>query len=122
MMKKTALFLALLAGLGSLAFYSKNTPPTRYMTVIGTSRAGGIGSTISEVVSIGADGVPQLKQVDTRNVKSNTAAMLLLHRAEVMYLNELGAEGWHVISVATSGSLQSGAVETTYFLEHQAGN
>jgi hypothetical protein len=119
-MKKilASLFLGL-AAVSSWAFYPKTVAPAGYITVIGSGRPG-TDSAIPELTTIQPDGqrqVQRLSHIKVSSERGSTAAAIELHRAELLKLNSLYAQGWRVMSIAQSTVGIGATTETLYLLE-----
>jgi hypothetical protein len=118
-MKKALFALALgFAVVGSWAFYPK-AAPSGYLTVIGSGRPG-TDSSIPELTTIQPDGkreVQRLPNIKVSSERSSTAAGVELHRAELVKINSLYAQGWRVVSIAQSTVGIGATTETIYLLE-----
>ncbi|AWM34863.1 hypothetical protein [Hymenobacter nivis] len=122
-MKKISLFLALgLAAAGSWAFYPKTTAaPRGYLMLIGSGRPG-TESSVPELTTIQPDGQRQvqlLPAVKSSSERSSTDAAVGLHRAELLRLNALYAQGWRLVSTAQSTVGTGATTETIYLLERK---
>lgn len=121
-MKKTASLAALLlTALGTWAFYPESAAPTGYLTVMGSGRQ---GTTYDgpELTTIWPDGKKEVKVLPAIKVgtdRFSTAAAVELHRAELLKINSLYAQGWRVVSVAQSTVGVGATTETVYLLERR---
>jgi hypothetical protein len=122
-MKKILLFLALgLATAGSWAFYPKTTAASGgYLMMIGSGRPGS-QSSVPELTVIQPDGQRQVQLLPTAKSSSergSTDAAVELHRAELLKLNTLYAQGWRLVSTAQSTVGTGATTETIYLLERK---
>ncbi|MDJ0367578.1 hypothetical protein QMK33_20725 [Hymenobacter sp. H14-R3] len=122
-MKKTLLFLALgLTAAGSWAFYPKApAAPGGYLMLIGSGRPG-TESSVPELTIIQPDGqrqVQRLPTVKSSSDRSSTDAAVELHRAELVKLNTLYAQGWRLVNTAQSTVGTGATTETIYLLERK---
>jgi len=119
-MKKFLLFAALgLAAAGSWAFYPEAAAPTGYLMVVGSGRPG-TTSSVPEIVIIQPDGtrqVQRLPEVKIGTERNSTAAAVEMHRAELLRINALVAQGWRVAHVTQSTVGVGATTETVYLLE-----
>jgi hypothetical protein len=113
-MKKLVLFATLgLAAAGSWAFYPKAAAPRAgYLMVIGSGRPG-TTSTAPEIVVIQPDGTRQVQRLPEIKI----AAAVDMHRAELLKVNSLVAQGWRVAHVTQSTVGVGATTETMYLLE-----
>jgi len=121
-MKKLALFTALgLAVAGSWAFYPNSAAPTGYLMVVGSGRPGP-SSDVPEITIIQPNGESQVQRLSTIKVggeRNTTAAAVELHRAELVKINSLVAQGWRVAHVTQSTVGIGATTETVYMLERR---
>lgn len=121
-MKKLVLFAALgLTAAGSWAFYPNAAAPGGYLMVIGSGRPGP-SSDVPEVTVIQPNGDAQVQQLTTIKVgteRNTTAAAVALHRAELLKVNSLVAQGWRVAHVTQSTVGVGATTETVYMLERR---
>lgn len=120
-MKKTSFFLVLaLAATGSWSFYPNTTAAQGgYLMLIGSGRPGS-ESSVPELTTIQPDGqrqVQRLPAVKSSSERSSTDAAVELHRAELLKLNALYAQGWRLVSTAQSTVGMGATTETIYLLE-----
>jgi hypothetical protein len=122
-MKKLLLALGVwLAAAGSWAFYPKApaaAPSGGYLMVIGSGRPG-TQSTAPEIVVIQPDGtrqVQRLPEIKIGTERNSTAAAVDMHRAELLKVNSLVAQGWRVAHVTQSTVGVGATTETMYLLE-----
>lgn len=119
-MKKLLLFLGVgLAAAGSWAFYPKTTAAGGYLMVVGSGRPG-TTSSVPEITVIQPDGTKQvqlLKSIKIGTDRYTTAAAVELHRAELLQVNALAAQGWRVVHVTQSTVGVGATTETVYLLE-----
>lgn len=120
-MKKVSFFLALaLAATGSWSFYPNTTAAQGgYLMLIGSGRPGS-ESSVPELTTIQPDGqrqVQRLPAVKSSSERSSTDAAVELHRAELLKLNTLYAQGWRLVSTAQSTVGMGATTETIYLLE-----
>jgi hypothetical protein len=119
-MKKLLLFATLgLAAAGSWAFYPEAAVPTGYLMVVGSGRPG-TTSSVPEIVVIQPNGtrqVQQLPEVKIGTERNSTAAAVEMHRAELLKINALVAQGWRVAHVTQSTVGVGATTETVYLLE-----
>ena len=119
-MKKVFLSAALaLAVAGSWAFYPKAAESGGYMMVIGNGRPSGLASYSASITVVQPNGERQTEEVDTESFsrRNLTVGFVDLHKAELLQVNKLAAQGWRVISVTQSSSVQGIINETNYLLE-----
>ena len=119
-MKKLLLLGTLgLAAAGSWAFYPHAAAPSGYLLVVGSGRPD-TKSSVPEITVIQPDGqrrVQRLSDIKVGTERSNTSAATDIHRAELLTINGLVAQGWRVAHV-TQSTVGAGAVtETVYLLE-----
>ncbi len=122
-MKKILLFLALgLATAGSWAFYPKTTAASGgYLMMIGSGRPGS-QSSVPELTVIQPGGQRQVQLLPTAkssSERSSTDAAVELHRAELLKLNTLYAQGWRLASTTQSTVGTGATTETIYLLERR---
>ncbi len=122
-MKKILLFLTLgLAAAGSWAFFPKTTAASGgYLMMIGSGRPGS-QSSVPELTIIQPDGQRQvqlLPTVKSSSERSSTDAAVGLHRAELLKLNTLYAQGWRLVGTAQSTVGTGATTETIYLLERK---
>ena len=122
-MKKLLFFCGIgLAAAGSWAFYPKATSPAApsgYLMVIGSGRPG-TQSTAPEIVVIQPDGTRQVQRLPDIKIgteRNSTAAAVDMHRAELLKVNALVAQGWRVAHVTQSTVGEGATTETMYLLE-----
>ncbi len=121
-MKKLLLVLGVgLAATGSWAFYPKApaAAPGGYLMVIGSGRPG-TQSTAPEIVVIQPDGTRQVQRLPDIKIgteRNSTAAAVDMHRAELLKVNSLVAQGWRVAHVTQSTVGVGATTETMYLLE-----
>jgi hypothetical protein len=118
LMKK--LLLSWLAAAGSWAFYPKATTPGAYLMVVGSGRPG-TKSAVPEITVIQPVGTQQVQELT--NIKIGTerysAAATALHRAELLKVNSLVAQGWRVAHLTQSTVGVGATTETVYLLERR---
>lgn len=121
-MKKLLLFGALgLAAAGSWAFYPNAAAPGGYLLVVGSGRAGS-DSASPEITIVQPDGRQQVQRLTNIRIgpeRYSTAAATALHRAELLTINKLVAQGWRVAHVAQSTVGVGATTETVYMLERR---
>ena len=119
-MKKLLLFATLgLAAAGSWAFYPEAATPAGYLMVMGSGRPGSTSS-VPEITTIQPDGTRQVQRLPDIKIgieRSSTAAGVELHRAELLKINALVAQGWRVAHVTQSTVGVGATTETVYLLE-----
>lgn len=123
-MKKHLFFLGIgLAAASSWAFYPKTpaaaAPSGGYLMVIGSGRPG-TQSTAPEIVVIQPDGTRQVQRLPDIKIgteRNSTAAAVDMHRAELLKVNALVAQGWRVAHVTQSTVGVGATTETMYLLE-----
>jgi hypothetical protein len=122
-MKKLLLVLGVgLAAASSWAFYPKTpaaAPSGGYLMVIGSGRPG-TQSTAPEIVVIQPDGTRQVQRLPDIKIgteRNSTAAAVDMHRAELLKVNSLVAQGWRVAHVTQSTVGVGATTETMYLLE-----
>jgi hypothetical protein len=123
-MKKLLFFCGIgLAAAGSWAFYPKApaaaAPSGGYLMVIGSGRPG-TQSTAPEIVVIQPDGTRQVQRLPDIKIgteRNSTAAAVEMHRAELLKVNSLVAQGWRVAHVTQSTVGVGATTETMYLLE-----
>ena len=101
-MKKSFLFTGLLAvTVSSWAFYPKAAEPAGYTMIIGSAKLAGF-SYEADVITITPDGLQQAQDVDikTGSARKLTASLAELRKAELIKVNQLTSQGWHLVSVA----------------------
>ncbi|RZJ93023.1 MAG: hypothetical protein EOO60_06325 [Hymenobacter sp.] len=117
-MKKLLFFAGIgLAAAGSWAFYPNAT--TGYLLVVGSGRPG-TTSAVPEITVIQPDGTKQVQRLNGIKIGTDrytTAAAVELHRAELLKINELVAQGWRVAHVTQSTVGVGATTETVYLLE-----
>lgn len=119
-MKKLFLSVALaLAVAGSWAFYPKAPADSGYMMVIGNAHPSGLVSYTATITVVQPNGEQQTQEVDTKSSsrKSIINGFLDLHKAELLKVNQLAAQGWQIVSVTQSNSFQGTFNATNYLLE-----
>ena len=119
-MKKVFFSAALaLAVAASWAFHPKAADPGGYMMVIGSGFSSGFNSYSATITVVQPNGERQTEGVDTRlfSRKDRSGGFVDLHKAELLQVNQLAAQGWRVISVTQSNSIQGNINETNYLLE-----
>ena len=121
-MKKLLFFATLgLAAAGSWAFYPEAAAPTGYLMVVGSGRPGA-NSTAPEITVIQPNGESQVQRLTNIKVgteRNTTAAAVELHRAELLKVNSLAAQGWRVAHVTQSTVGVGATTETVYMLERR---
>jgi len=121
-MKKRLLSLFVgLAAAGSWAFYPKATTPGAYLMVVGSGRPG-TKSAVPEITVIQPDGTQQVQELSGIKIgteRYSTAAAAALHRAELLKINSLVAQGWRVAHVTQSTVGVGATTETVYLLERR---
>jgi hypothetical protein len=122
-MKKLLFFCGIgLAAASSWAFYPKAASPAApsgYLMVIGSGRPG-TQSTAPEIVVIQPDGTRQVQRLPDIKIgteRNSTAAAVDMHRAELLKVNALVAQGWRVAHVTQSTVGVGATTETMYLLE-----
>ncbi|MGI4863894.1 MAG: hypothetical protein ACRYFZ_08220 [Janthinobacterium lividum] len=119
-MKKFLLFASVgLAAVGSWAFQPDKTAPSGYLMVIGSGRPG-TTSAVPEITTIQPDGqrqVQRLPEIKIGTERTSTAAAAEIHRAELLKVNALVAQGWRVAHVTQSTVGVGATTETVYLLE-----
>lgn len=118
--------LLLLAGLGlitagSWAFYPNSAAPSGYLMVVGSGRPGA-NSYVPEITTIQPNGQEQVQRLTNIKIgteRNSTAAAVALHKAELLRINELNAQGWQVVSIAQSTVGVGATTETVYLLERR---
>lgn len=122
-MKKLLFFFGVsLAAVGSWAFYPKApavAAPSGYLMVIGSGRPG-TQSTAPEIVVMQPDGTRQVQRLPDIKIgteRNSTAAAVDMHRAELLKVNALVAQGWRVAHVTQSTVGVGATTETMYLLE-----
>jgi len=121
-MKKLVLFAVLgLAAAGSWAFYPSSAAPEGYLMVVGSGRPGP-KSDVPEITVIQPNGESQVQRLTNIKVgteRNTTAAAVELHRAELLKINSLAAQGWRVTNVTQSTVGVGATTETVYMLERR---
>jgi hypothetical protein len=87
--------------------------------VIGSGRPG-TQSTAPEIVVIQPDGTRQVQRLPDIKIgteRNSTAAAVDMHRAELLKVNSLVAQGWRVAHVTQSTVGVGATTETMYLLE-----
>jgi hypothetical protein len=122
-MKKLLLLAGLgLAIMGSWAFYPKASAPAAsgaYLMVVGSGRPGSTSS-VPEITTIQPDGTRQVQRLPDIKIgteRNSTAAAVELHRAELLKINALVAQGWRVAHVTQSTVGVGATTETVYLME-----
>ncbi|MBJ6143319.1 hypothetical protein [Hymenobacter sp. BT559] len=119
-MKKLLLLAAIgLTAVGSWAFYPEAAAPTGYLMVVGSGRPG-TTSSVPEITTIQPDGTRQVQRLPDIKIgteRNSTAAAVELHRAELLKINTLTAQGWRVAHVTQSTVGVGATTETVYLLE-----
>lgn len=121
-MKKLVLLVALaLTAVGSWAFYPNSAAPSGYLMVVGSGRPGP-SSDVPEITVIQPSGESQVQRLPNIKVgaeRNTTAAAVELHRAELLKVNSLVAQGWRVAHVTQSTVGVGATTETIYMLERR---
>ena len=121
-MKKLLIIASLgLAAISSWAFYPSSTTAGGYLLVVGSGRPG-TNSDVPEITVIQPNGelqVQRLPNVKIGTERNSTAAAVELHRAELLKVNSLVAQGWHVAHVTQSTVGVGATTETVYMLERR---
>jgi hypothetical protein len=89
--------------------------------VVGSGRPG-TDSYVPEITTIQPNGQEQVQRLTNIKVgteRNSTAAGVALHKAELLKINELNAQGWRVVSIAQSTVGVGATTETVYMLERR---